>query len=75
MGRSDGDCWTGASIFAAKHFQPDSVKSIPLPSHMCAESLLELLKDNQRLAQQVYDDEKLQAHLVHSMLLPDDQRK
>jgi hypothetical protein len=65
-----GDCWTGGSIFAAKHLQPDYVKSIPLPSHICAESLLELLEDNQKLAQQVYDDEKLPAHLVP--MLPDD---
>ncbi|KAL7545246.1 hypothetical protein ACHAWF_013561 [Thalassiosira exigua] len=26
-----GDWWTGPSIFAAKHLQPDYVKSIPMP--------------------------------------------
>ena len=70
-----GDCWTGASIFAAKHLQPDYVKSIPLSPHICAESLLEVLEDNPRLAQQIYDDEKLPAHLVQSMQLPDDERQ
>ncbi|KAL9181726.1 hypothetical protein ACHAXT_012069 [Thalassiosira profunda] len=26
-----GDWWTGSAIFAAKHLQPDYVKSVPLP--------------------------------------------
>jgi len=26
-----GDWWTGPSIFAAKHLQPDYVRSIPMP--------------------------------------------
>ena len=26
-----GDCWTGQEIFAAKHLQPDYVRSIPVP--------------------------------------------
>jgi hypothetical protein len=63
-----GDCWTGTSIFAAKHLQPDYVKSIPLPSYICAESLLELLEDNKTLAQQVYDNQKLPEDLLKCML-------
>ena len=31
MGPS-GDCWTGHSIFAAKHLQPDYVRSVALPT-------------------------------------------
>ncbi|KAL7466364.1 hypothetical protein ACHAXS_006662 [Conticribra weissflogii] len=27
-----GDWWTGPPIFAAKHLQPDYVRSIPIPS-------------------------------------------
>lgn len=59
-----GDCWTGASIFAAKHLQPDYVKSISLPLNICAESLLEKLEDDTKLCQQIYDDEKLPEDLL-----------
>ena len=52
-----GDCWAGASIFAAKHLQPDYVKSIMLPPQACVESLLDRLESDPKLAQKVYDDE------------------
>jgi hypothetical protein len=32
-----GDCWIGPSIFAAKHLQPDYVKSIALPPDFVAD--------------------------------------
>jgi hypothetical protein len=51
-----GDCWTGASLYAAKHLQPDYVKSIPLPpTGVCLDSLLERLEEDLTLTQQVYD--------------------
>ena len=59
-----GDCWTGSSIFAAKHLQPDYVKSIPLPANICAKSLVEKLEDDIQLSQQIYDDEKLPEGLL-----------
>jgi len=44
-----GDCWTGHSIFAAKHLQPDYVKSIPLDSELLVDVdlLLELLEEQE----------------------------
>ncbi len=29
-----GDYWTGYEVFAAKHLNPDYVKSIPIPDHI-----------------------------------------
>jgi hypothetical protein len=57
-----GDCWTGSSIFAAKHLQPDYVKSIPLhPPHydICADTLIEILEEDGGLARELYDTETL----------------
>lgn len=61
-----GDCWTGSSIFAAKHLQPDYVKSIPLhpPHHdICADTLIELLEEDGGLAREIYDTETLTTEL------------
>lgn len=54
-----GDCWTGKSIFAAKHLQPDYVKSIKLDRDIQVEVLLELLEEDTDLAMQIYDNEIL----------------
>lgn len=59
-----GDCWTGSSIFAAKHLQPDYVKSIPIPNNVCVDALMEKIQDDEKLMQQVYDEGKLPAHLL-----------
>ena len=59
-----GDCWTGSSIYAAKHLQPDYVKSIPIPSHVCIDTLMEILEENETLAQQIYDDGVLPPNLI-----------
>mmetsp|Transcript_14261 Transcript_14261/g.23614 ORF Transcript_14261/g.23614 Transcript_14261/m.23614 type:complete len:120 (+) Transcript_14261:139-498(+) len=61
-----GDCWTGPSIYAAKHLQPDYVKSIPLPSQVGnnIESLLERLEDDVTIAQQIYDTAKIPDELI-----------
>ena len=62
-----GDCWTGRSIFAAKHLQPDYVKSIELPDnvpHSSWEALLEELENDPGLAQQVYDQESIPAAIL-----------
>jgi hypothetical protein len=50
-----GDCWTGHSIFAAKHLQPDYVKSVKLEPETCVDTLLEVLEENDNWARQVYD--------------------
>jgi len=71
-----GDWWTGPSIFAAKHLQPDYVKSIPIPTgfdpnkHFSededeTESGLSW-KEKQQLLHQIYDEGKLPAHLLTS---------
>jgi len=50
-----GDCWTGPSIFAAKHLQPDYIKSIPIPSNIPIDALIDFLEDNVTVSQEVYD--------------------
>lgn len=71
-----GDCWTGDSIFAAKHLQPDYVKSIPLPGDIIdgddddddmqqkIDNLLEVLEDDQELAASIYDAESIPSDLL-----------
>ena len=59
-----GDCWTGPSIFAAKHLPPDYVKSIPLDESLVGDvdRLLELLEggdddnDGQVWTRIIYDE-------------------
>jgi hypothetical protein len=62
-----GDCWTGSSIYAAKHLQPGYVKSILLPPHTDAEALLERLDEQPKTSQQIYDDGVLPAGLLESL--------
>jgi hypothetical protein len=52
-----GDCWTGHNVFAAKHLQPDYVKSVEITSASTAnvEYLLELLEDHPTWGQDIYD--------------------
>jgi hypothetical protein len=51
-----GDCWTGHSIFAAKHLQPDYVKSVQLPTDTDIDILLERLEgEDALLAKSIYD--------------------
>ena len=59
-----GDCWTGSNIFAAKHLQPDYVKSIPIPNNVCVDALMENIQDDEKLMQQVYDEGKLPLDLL-----------
>jgi hypothetical protein len=59
-----GDCWTGDNIFAAKHLQPDYVKSILLPNDLSAEILLEEMEQDTALGQQAYDTERLPEELI-----------
>ncbi|CAJ1938922.1 unnamed protein product [Cylindrotheca closterium] len=70
-----GDCWTGDSIFAAKHLQPDYVKSIPLPvnnnvtdedglQQQKIDCLLEVLEDDQDLTASIYDTESIPSELL-----------
>lgn len=61
-----GDCWTSTELYAAKHLQPDYVKSIPLPAHLEADGLVESLEGNSKLLQQIYDDGKLPEDLLQT---------
>jgi hypothetical protein len=63
-----GDCWTGHSIFAAKHLQPDYVKSVKLEPDICVDTLLEVLEENDDWARQVYDDEALPDDLLDRLI-------
>lgn len=53
-----GDCWTGTSIFAAKHLQPDYVKSIKIESSQIrdVDKMMELLEENDVWTKQIYDE-------------------
>jgi len=62
-----GDCWTGDSIFAAKHLQPDYVRSIPLKSGTCTDTLLEVLEENENWAQEIYDTQSFPSDLMHRL--------
>lgn len=64
-----GDCWSGSSIYAAKHLQPGYVKSILLPPHVDVEALLERLDEQPKTSQLIYDDEVLPTGLLESLLL------
>ena len=59
-----GDCWAGYSIFAAKHLQPDYVKSVKLLPGMCVETLLEVLGEKDDWTKKICDDEKLPDDLM-----------
>ncbi len=61
-----GDCWIGESLFAAKHLQPDYVKSIKLPECRdgAAERLVETIERNPELGQVLYDTEQLPTSLL-----------
>jgi len=51
-----GDYWTGHEVFAAKHLQPDYVKSIPIPKGLDPEEILsEYDGDVDVLVKKVYD--------------------
>lgn len=67
-----GDCWTGSSIFAAKHLQPDYVKSIPIPPNVCPEILVEQLEENITLMQQIYDDGVLPLDILERAIATDE---
>ena len=60
-----GDCWTASSIYAAKHLQPDYVKSIPIPPHVCIDKLMETLEVDEKLMQKVYDDGAIPTELLN----------
>ena len=60
----DGDWWTGDEIFAAKHLQPDYVRSVKIPSEFDVEEWLELTfgEDDEmqtKAMQRIYDKQKL----------------
>jgi hypothetical protein len=64
-----GDSWTGASIFAAKHLQPDYVKSILLPKDCdedssTTEALLAAIEEDASLQRQIYDEERIPPSLL-----------
>jgi hypothetical protein len=62
-----GDCWTGHEIFAAKHLQPDYVKSVRLESGVCVDTLLELLEENDDWARHIYDNEAFPDDLLQRL--------
>lgn len=54
-----GDFWTGHSIFAAKHLQPDYVKSVLIDPTIDVDKLLDLLEDDDDgdgWARDIYDN-------------------
>ena len=67
-----GDAWTGDSIFAAKHLQPDYVRSIPLDDGLLCtsseESLLEILEENYEWTHQIYNTQTLPVELRDFLL-------
>lgn len=77
-----GDAWTGTELFAAKHLQPDYVKSILLPplhldegddaddySTATTEALIHAIEQDTALARQIYDEAQIPPSLLESVLL------
>ena len=67
-----GDCWTGSSIFAAKHLQPDYVKSIELPTDLMhnddmVSTLIELVDEDPTLQKEIYDTGTLPESLLEQL--------
>lgn len=68
----DGDYWTGSEIFAAKHLQPDYVRSVPIPppEDFDVEKWLDETfggdeKKQTEALQNVYDERKLPSGVGH----------
>lgn len=64
-----GDSWTGTSLFAAKHLQPDYVKSVMLPEDfeegcMTTEALLQAIDQDAKLQRQIYDEQTIPPSLL-----------
>ena len=64
-----GDCWTGPTMFAAKHLQPDYVQSIELPREFSTDlslssSMIAMLEEDPGTAQQIYDAKALPEDLL-----------
>lgn len=83
-----GECWVGSSIFAAKHLQPDYVKSIPLPQQQqqqqagnnsdtddhfsLQEALVEEIENNPHLGQEIYDKEVIPLQVLDRLRRDDE---
>ena len=68
----DGDYWTGSEIFAAKHLQPDYVRSVPIPppedfdvEKWLDETFGDDEKKQTEALQNVYDERKLPSGVGH----------
>ena len=62
-----GECWTGTSLFAAKHLQPDYVRSIPLPDGVSVDRIVELVEGDVRLGHQIYDEGRIPVGLLENV--------
>ena len=64
-----GDFWTGRSIFAAKHLQPDYVKSVRLDESIDVDELLEILEDlGDDCTQLIYDKGEIPEHVIDQLM-------
>ena len=62
-----GDCWTGSSIFAAKHLQPDYVKSVEIPIGIVdVEAFLETIENDPDIQKFIYDNSMFPESLLSS---------
>ena len=68
----DGDYWTGSEIFAAKHLQPDYVRSVPIPppkdfdvEKWLDETFGDDEKKQTEALQKIYDERKLPSGVGH----------
>ena len=62
-----GECWTGDEIFAAKHLQPDYVKSVLLPPNIDPTKVVELVEADVKLGQRIYDEARLPPSLISAL--------
>jgi hypothetical protein len=62
-----GDCWTGSSIFAAKHLQPDYVKSVEIPSDVDVDALVQLIDDDSSAQTLIYDNASIPHYIMKKL--------
>jgi hypothetical protein len=81
-----GDCWTGTTIFAAKHLQPGYVKSIPLMTTdatttesssliLDEETIVSLVEEDVALQRLIYDSERIDYAILWENLMERQRRQ
>jgi hypothetical protein len=61
-----GDWWVGTSLFAAKHLEPDYVKSISLPTDFDPDEVFTGEEHDEELLKRIYDEGVIPPEIIKS---------